>query len=385
MKAEDIQALMNEPACAQNKKSKSGCAKPAPGATQGGCCFDGARNALLPIADVAHIVHGPIGCAGSSWDNRGTRSSGPDTLSDRHDDGPLGDGRDHGPRREATVPGDPPGGGDLSAGGGVRLQHLRARLAGRRHRGGRQGGRGALWRAGGADRLRRLLRQQEPRQPGRRRCGLSPCHRNPRARPGSRRTGKARRPAPRRQSDRRVERRRRVLERGAAVRRTGPAHPVHLLRRCRFREVQTMHRAEANMVVCSKAMLHVARKLRDRLGHAVLRRQLLRRRDTSRGLSRLRTAAGRSRSDRAAPKRSSRARKRASRPRSPPCARSSRQARADLHRRLQVVVGGVRHAGSRHGRRRDRHGKIDRRGQGAHPRTDGSRCAHDLRQRSDRL
>ena len=73
----DIQALLDEPACAHNKKSKSGCAKPQPGATQGGCAFDGARNALLPIADVAHIVHGPIGCAGSSWDGRGTRSSGP--------------------------------------------------------------------------------------------------------------------------------------------------------------------------------------------------------------------------------------------------------------------------------------------------------------------
>jgi nitrogenase molybdenum-cofactor synthesis protein NifE len=33
--------------------------------------------ALLPIADVAHIVHGSIACAGSSWNNRGTRSSGP--------------------------------------------------------------------------------------------------------------------------------------------------------------------------------------------------------------------------------------------------------------------------------------------------------------------
>jgi nitrogenase molybdenum-cofactor synthesis protein NifE len=78
MKPEDILALQNEPACAHNKKSKSGCARPQPGATQGGCCFDGARNALLPIADCAHIVHGPIGCAGSSWDNRGTRSSGAD-------------------------------------------------------------------------------------------------------------------------------------------------------------------------------------------------------------------------------------------------------------------------------------------------------------------
>ncbi len=27
---------------------------------------------------MAHIVHGPIACAGSSWDNRGTRSSGPE-------------------------------------------------------------------------------------------------------------------------------------------------------------------------------------------------------------------------------------------------------------------------------------------------------------------
>ncbi len=77
MKLDQIQALMNEPACAHNAKAKSGCARPKPGATQGGCCFDGARNALLPIADAAHIVHGPIGCAGSSWDNRGTRSSGP--------------------------------------------------------------------------------------------------------------------------------------------------------------------------------------------------------------------------------------------------------------------------------------------------------------------
>ncbi|MBI5132657.1 MAG: nitrogenase iron-molybdenum cofactor biosynthesis protein NifE [Rhodopseudomonas palustris] len=78
MKPEDVLALKDEPACAQNNKSKSGCAAPKPGATQGGCCYDGARNALLPIADAAHIVHGPIGCAGSSWDNRGSRSSGSD-------------------------------------------------------------------------------------------------------------------------------------------------------------------------------------------------------------------------------------------------------------------------------------------------------------------
>lgn len=77
MKSSEIQALLDEPACGHNSKEKSGCARPKPGATAGGCSFDGAQIALLPIADVAHIVHGPIACAGSSWDNRGTRSSGP--------------------------------------------------------------------------------------------------------------------------------------------------------------------------------------------------------------------------------------------------------------------------------------------------------------------
>ena len=77
MRAAEIAELLNEPACVHNKKEKSGCAKTKPGATAGGCSFDGAQIALLPIADVAHIVHGPIACAGSSWDNRGTRSSGP--------------------------------------------------------------------------------------------------------------------------------------------------------------------------------------------------------------------------------------------------------------------------------------------------------------------
>ncbi len=78
MKAKDIAELMNEPACSHNAKEKSGCSKPKPGATDGGCVFDGAQIALLPIADVAHVVHGPIACSGSSWDNRGTRSTGPD-------------------------------------------------------------------------------------------------------------------------------------------------------------------------------------------------------------------------------------------------------------------------------------------------------------------
>ncbi|MDD3484107.1 nitrogenase iron-molybdenum cofactor biosynthesis protein NifE [Azovibrio restrictus] len=76
MNPSEIQALLDEPACGHNLKGKTGCTPPKPGATQGGCAFDGAQIALLPIADAAHIVHGPIGCAGSSWDARGSRSSG---------------------------------------------------------------------------------------------------------------------------------------------------------------------------------------------------------------------------------------------------------------------------------------------------------------------
>ncbi len=77
MRPTEIAELLDEPACAHNSKAKSGCARPKPGATAGGCAFDGAQIALFPIADVAHVVHGPIACAGSSWDNRGSRSTGP--------------------------------------------------------------------------------------------------------------------------------------------------------------------------------------------------------------------------------------------------------------------------------------------------------------------
>jgi nitrogenase molybdenum-cofactor synthesis protein NifE len=39
------------------------------------CAFDGAMIVLQPIADTAHIVHGPIACCGNSWEGRGTQSS----------------------------------------------------------------------------------------------------------------------------------------------------------------------------------------------------------------------------------------------------------------------------------------------------------------------
>ncbi len=76
MKRSEIAQLQDEPACEHNKAEKTGCARPVPGATAGGCTFDGVQISLLPIADVAHLVHGPIGCAGNSWNNRGTRAEG---------------------------------------------------------------------------------------------------------------------------------------------------------------------------------------------------------------------------------------------------------------------------------------------------------------------
>ena len=41
-----------------------------------GCAFRGAKLALQPITDVAHLVHGPITCQGHSWAVRPTFSSG---------------------------------------------------------------------------------------------------------------------------------------------------------------------------------------------------------------------------------------------------------------------------------------------------------------------
>ncbi len=80
--ASKVQEVFNEPGCGVNqgksaKERKKGCTKQLqPGAAAGGCAFDGAKIALQPITDVAHLVHGPIACEGNSWDNRHSASSG---------------------------------------------------------------------------------------------------------------------------------------------------------------------------------------------------------------------------------------------------------------------------------------------------------------------
>jgi len=77
-----VQQVLNEPGCATNQAKpsfdrKKGCNRMlAPGAAAGGCAFDGAKIALQPITDVVHLIHGPINCEGHSWDGRGAKSSG---------------------------------------------------------------------------------------------------------------------------------------------------------------------------------------------------------------------------------------------------------------------------------------------------------------------
>src|SRR5208337_295055 len=61
---------LTENGCSAEKKDKV-CR------SRGGesCAFDGAMIVLQPIADAAHIVHGPIACCGNTWEGRGTLSA----------------------------------------------------------------------------------------------------------------------------------------------------------------------------------------------------------------------------------------------------------------------------------------------------------------------
>ncbi len=263
MRPEDIHALMNEPTCAHNTKSKSGCAKPQPGATQGGCCFDGARNALVPISDAAHIVHGPIGCAGSSWDNRGTRASGSDLyrygmttdLSDLDVIMGRGEKRLFKAIRQAVETKKPAAvfvyntcvpalqGDDIAAVAKAATEKFGVKVVpvdcagfyGNKNLGNRIAG-DAAWRE--------IIGAREP-------APLDPS----RSPPGIH-----------------VHDVNLIGEWnvGGEFWNVAPLFDELGLRilcsfsgDSRFHEVETMHRAEANMVVCSKAMIHVARKLEE--------------------------------------------------------------------------------------------------------------------------
>lgn len=266
MKAKDIAELLDEPACTHNKKEKSGCAKPTPGATDGGCAFDGAQIALLPIADVAHIVHGPIACAGSSWDNRGTRSSGPQlyrigmTTDLSEQDVIMGraEKRLFHAIRQAVETYAPPAvfvyntcvpaliGDDLDAVCKAASEHFAtpvvpvdgAGFYGTKNLGNRIAGDAMVKHVIGT-------REPDPLPAGSERAGI------------------------------RVHDVNLIGEYNIAgefwhvlplLDELGLRVLCTLSGDARFAEVQTMHRAEVNMMVCSKAMLNVARKLQERFG-----------------------------------------------------------------------------------------------------------------------
>ena len=81
-----INELLTQPGCEHNHKkegegkNKSCTQQAQPGSAQGGCAFDGASIALVPITDAAHLVHGSIACSGNTWGSRGSLSSGPNTY-----------------------------------------------------------------------------------------------------------------------------------------------------------------------------------------------------------------------------------------------------------------------------------------------------------------
>src|SRR6266702_4091079 len=68
-----IQDVFNEPGCGKNANKseaerKKGCTKQLqPGGAAGGCAFDGAKIALQPLTDVAHLVHGPRSSGSNIW------------------------------------------------------------------------------------------------------------------------------------------------------------------------------------------------------------------------------------------------------------------------------------------------------------------------------
>lgn len=70
-----VKELLDESACSHNKEKKSSCDKPKPGATSGGCAYEGAQIALFPYADVVHLVHAPATCQGASWETRAVLTS----------------------------------------------------------------------------------------------------------------------------------------------------------------------------------------------------------------------------------------------------------------------------------------------------------------------
>ncbi len=62
----------DEPTCEHNnvKKEQKSCKSATPGSSTGGCALDGAYIVLSPIKDALNIVHAPINCLGNNYNQR---------------------------------------------------------------------------------------------------------------------------------------------------------------------------------------------------------------------------------------------------------------------------------------------------------------------------
>ena len=146
---------------------------------------------------------------------------------------------------------------------------------------------------------------------------------------------------------------------------------------------RTSHRARAAMMVCSKAMINIARKMEERYGIPFFEGSFYGIGDMSRSLrqiARLLVQRGApedivARTEAWLPPRRP-APGHGSSPTSSAC--EGEEGAAD-HRRREILVGGRGAAGSRHGDRRHQRQEIHQGGQGPHQGNHGRRGAHDRR------
>lgn len=73
MKIPNVAEVLTEPSCEHNSSEEKVCERPGGGES---CAFDGAYIVLNPITDAAHLIHGPIACCGNAYEGRGSRSTG---------------------------------------------------------------------------------------------------------------------------------------------------------------------------------------------------------------------------------------------------------------------------------------------------------------------
>ena len=263
------------------KAAPSSCSRAA---AAGGCAFDGAKIALQPITDVAHLVHGPIACEGNSWDNRepnrpARSSTGPaspptstkTTLSSAVRSGSTNHQGNHRQIRSA---------------GGLRLSDLRSGDDRRRHQCGLQGGGEKFGKPVIPDQLARLCRAEEPRQQARRRSDSRSCDRHEE-------------PEYTTPYDINIIGEYNLSGEFWQVKPLLDELGIRILAcisgDARYHEVARSHRARAAMMVCSKAMINVARKMEERYGIPFFEGSFYGIGDMSDSLAPDRAAAGRTR------------------------------------------------------------------------------------------